>query len=81
MDIDHEAHKHGVPKSTVKGEAERAAAEDPGEQTQNALDDAKETLEDASGPDRDDEDPDKDADAKKRTRSAADRRCAEERSG
>lgn len=63
MDIDHEARKHGVPKATVKGEAERAAAEDPSEQTQNALDEAKETLDDASDPAKpDDEDSAEDAD-------------------
>jgi hypothetical protein len=46
MDIDHEAHKHGVPPSTVKGEAERATAEDPSEQIQEVLDDAKDAVED-----------------------------------
>lgn len=44
MDIDHEAHKHDVPPSTVKGEAERTAAEDPSEQIQDVLDDARDAV-------------------------------------
>lgn len=44
MDIDHEAHKHKVPKSKVAGEADRAEAEDPGEQIHGALDDAKKVV-------------------------------------
>jgi hypothetical protein len=52
MDVDHEAHKHDVPRSTVKGEAERVAAEDPAEQVQDAVDDAKRSAarEKESGP-------------------------------
>lgn len=49
MDTDHEAAKHDVPEATVKGEAGRAAAEDPSPQIQDVLDDARETLERGSG--------------------------------
>lgn len=71
MDIDHEAHKHDVPPSTVKGEAERAAAEDTSDQKQDVLDDAKQVVERGSGADADAEsasdpgtnpDPDPDSD-------------------
>jgi hypothetical protein len=44
MDIDHEARKHDVPRHTVKGEAERTAAEDPSGQLQEVLQDAKEAV-------------------------------------
>ena len=44
MDIDHETDKHDVPRSKVKGEAERAAAEDPSDDIHDTLEDAKKTL-------------------------------------
>jgi hypothetical protein len=44
IDVDREAHKHGVPPSTVKGEAERTAAEDPSEQIHENLERAKTAL-------------------------------------
>ena len=44
MDIDHEASKHKAPKSKVAGEARRTAEEDPSDQIQNVLDDAKENI-------------------------------------
>jgi hypothetical protein len=44
MDIDHEARKHKAPRSTVVGEAKRTAAEDPSDQIQEVLDDAKATV-------------------------------------
>lgn len=45
MDIDHEAQKHDVPRSSVEGEAERTAAEDPGQDIKEVLESAKETVE------------------------------------
>jgi len=50
MDIDHEAHRHDVPPSTVKGEAERtAAAEDRSDQAGKVLEEAKRAVGDDAG--------------------------------
>jgi hypothetical protein len=52
MDIDHEARKHKVPRSTVAGEAKRAKEEDPSEQVQEVLDDAKAAVDSNDSDDR-----------------------------
>jgi hypothetical protein len=44
IDVDREARKHDVPPSTVKGEAERTAAEDPSEKIHENLENAKTAL-------------------------------------
>jgi len=48
VDTDHEARKKGVPRSTVEGEAERTAAEDPSGQVKDVLGDARENERAAS---------------------------------
>jgi hypothetical protein len=55
MDAEHEAHKHDVPKSTMKGEAERAAAEDPSDQIQDVLEDAKDSVDRDQSDEREDQ--------------------------
>jgi hypothetical protein len=50
MDIDHEAHKHDVPTSTVKGEKERAEAEDVSDDIQDVLDEARDVLDPEKDP-------------------------------
>lgn len=44
MDIDHEADKHDAPRSKVKGEAHRTAAEDPAEDVRHTLAEAKKAI-------------------------------------
>jgi hypothetical protein len=52
MDIDHEAKKHKVPRSAVAGEAKRTAAEDPSDQIQDVLEDAKDAVDQKDADDR-----------------------------